>query len=561
MAHTSETPRNRYGGQGGHGGRLTADDVEESLMTVRRTRASAGLALVLALAAGCSNEAESPNASTSTVLNVATTANVTTWDPVKSFSTEVFYLANVYEPLLWKNPPGAAQPYAPALAESWDSSTDKSTWTFHLRSGVTFHDGEPMNAAAVKASIEAAAERGGASFIWAPLKEVTTPDERTVVLSLKYAAPMELIASSMYGAWIVSPKALAAGKADEKHFEKGIDAGTGPYTVGEYTPGQRIVLKKYDRYWGGWDGAKYTTVVNQITPESVVQQQMLTSGEVDIATSLPLENVSQLRSDTRLTVTDCATASSYLGFFNTTRKPLDNPKVRQALSYAIPYKEIIEVGAQGYGTQARGPVPAGIFPYSDTTAQYTQDLTKAKALLAEAGYPGGGGLKLKLTYAAENQSEKRFAPLIKDAFAKVGVTVDVQAILFNQQWEQAKADPAKAQDIFLLLYWPTYSDAGSDNLWSLFHSSKKPFFNLSYWTDAQFDKLVDEAGTHTATDQAKAKALYGEAMARLHDQVPGFFLYDVKAPLVAPASVKGLTCNPDYSFNIFFYRLSPAARS
>jgi peptide/nickel transport system substrate-binding protein len=103
-------------------------------MTVRLARVpAAGLALVLALLAGCSNEADSPN--TPTVLKIATTANVTTWDPVKSFSTEVFYLANVYEPLLWKNPPGSTQPFTPALAESWESTADKLTWTFHLRSG------------------------------------------------------------------------------------------------------------------------------------------------------------------------------------------------------------------------------------------------------------------------------------------------------------------------------------------------------------------------------------------------------------------------------------------
>jgi peptide/nickel transport system substrate-binding protein len=531
-------------------------------MTARLARSmSAGFALIMALtgavAAGCSKSGD-PASAAPAVLKVATTANVTTWDPVKSFSTEVFYLANVYEPLLWKNPPGAAKEYTPALAESWEASADKLTWTFHLRAGVTFHDGTPMNSAAVKASIEAAKDHGGASFIWMPLKEITAPDDKTVVMKLGYAAPMDLIASSMYGAWIVSPKALDAVKADDKYFDAGKDAGTGPYSVGEYTSGQRVVLKKFDAYWGGWPNGSYATVVNTITPESVVQQQMLTGGEADIATSLPLENIGQLREDPKLTVTDCATASSYLGFFNTAKKPLDDPRVRQALSYAIPYADIISVGAQGYGTQARGPVPAGIFPYADSTTQYTQDLEKAKSLLAAAGYADGGGLKLSLTYAAENQSEKRFAPLIKDAFAKIGVTVDVQAILFNQQWDKAKADPAKAQDIFLLLYWPTYSDAGSDNLWSLFHSSKKPFFNLSYWNDPQYDKLVDDAGTFTATDRAKAQSMYGEAMNRLADQAPGFFLYDVKAPMVAPKGVKGLTCNPDYSFNLFFHALTKA---
>jgi len=528
-------------------------------------RAVGGLALVVALTAGCSSAASTqetdsePQAETESqaVLNVATTANITTWDPVKSFSTEVFYLANVYEPLLWKNPPDADEEFTPALAESWESNEDGTVWTFHLREGATFHDGEPVTAEAVKASVEAAKERGGAAFIWAPLADIETPDERTVVFNLSYAAPMELIASSMYGAWIVSPQALEAGAEDENYFEDAKDAGTGPYTIAEHQPDQRVVLKRYDDYWGGWDADHYSTVVAQITPESVVQQQMLQGGEVDLATSLPLENIEDLQGDETLEVTECTTALSYLGFFNTTRPPLDDPLVRQALSYAIPYDDIIGVGAQGFGEQARGPVPAGVFPYSEDVPQYTQDLERARELLAEAGHPDGG-FSLRLTYAAENQSEERFAPLIKDAFDQIGVDVEVEGVLFNQQWEQAKADPAAAQDIFLLLYWPTYSDAGADNLWSLFHSSEEPFFNLSYWNDEQFDALVDEAGTFTAPDTEKAQQMYGQAMELLVDQAPGFFLYDAVNPVVAQSAVEGLTCNPDYSFNYFFYRLAPS---
>ena len=187
----------------------------------------------------------------------------------------------------------------------------------------------------------------------------------------------------------------------------------------------------------------------------------------------------------------------------------------------MPYKEIIQVGAQGYGTQARSAVPKGIFPYSPKTPQYSQDLAKAKALLAKAGHKGGG-FTLNLTYAAENQSEARFAPLIKDAFKKVGVKVNIKAMLFNQQWAAAKADPTKAQDMFLLLYWPTYSDAGADNLWTLYHSSKKPFFNLSYWANAAYDKLVDDAAAITATKRQEAQAKYEQAMKMLYTAAPGF---------------------------------------
>ncbi len=491
------------------------------------------------------------------VLKVAATANITTWDPVKSFSTEALYLANLYEPLLRVNPPGAAEPFTAVLATSWEASADGLTWTFKLRDGVTFHDGEPLTADAVKQSIEAAASRGGASFIWGALDTVTAVDASTVELKLTYAAPMDLVASSLYGAWIVSPKALTAAAADEAYFEQGIEAGTGPYTLESYTPDKEVLLTKYDGYWGGWDGPHYDKVLVSITPEAAVQQQMLDGGAVDLALSLPLENVAAYQANPDFTFINQPSFFNYVGFFNTARKPLDNVKVRQALSYAIPYGDVITVGAQGYGTQSRGPVPEGVFPWSADVPQYTQDLEKAKALLKEAGYENGG-FKLNLTYAAENQNEARFAPLIQEAYAALGVDVTITPIAFNQQWEQAKGDPKDRQDMFLLLYWPTYSDAGSDNLWSMFRSSENPFFNLSYWKNDQFDALIDEALGLTATQRDQAQAKYTEAMKLLVDQAPGLFFYDTRFVTAIPNRIAGFEYNLNYPFAQFFYPMYPA---
>lgn len=505
--------------------------------------------------AGCTVSGAASESDTS-VLAVAASAAITTWDPVRSFSTEALYLGNVYEPLLWKNAEGADEPFTPGIAESWDVSDDGLTWTFHIREGVTFHDGENVDAAAVVASIEAAKDHGGASFIWAPLERIEATDDSTVVMHLAYAAPMDLIAASTYGAWIVSPKALEAAAADEEYFEAGIDAGTGPYTVQEYTPGEEVVLAAYDDYWNEDAASHYDIVDISITPDAVTAQQMLTAGEVDLATNLPLENIDSVASELGAEVKVANSPFNFLAFFNTTRPPLDDPKVRQALSYAIPYDDIIEVGGQGYGTQSHGPVPKGIFPYSEDVPQYTQDLDKATALLAEAGH--ADGLTLSLTYASENSAEARFVPLIKDAFAKIGVTVDVRAELFNQQWENAKADPATAQDIFVVYYWPTYSDAGADNLYSLFHSSEAPFFNLSYWNNPEYDALVDEAGTLTGSDRDAAQAKYEEAMGMLYDQAPGAYLYDAQSVTVVPPGLSVGDFNENYPFTTFFAPIQPA---
>ncbi len=496
------------------------------------------------------------------VLTIANTATITTWDPIASFSTEAAYMGNMYEQLLRINPPGSAEKYTPLLATSWDVSTDGLVWTFHLRPNVKFHDGEPLTADAVKQSIDAAKDHAGASFIWGPLDKVEVVDTLTVKFTLSYSAPLDLIASSLYGAWIVSPKALAAAAADPKYWDAGVEAGTGPYMLESYTPDSEIVFTKNPDYWGGWQPGQFDKVVVKIVGEAVTQQQMLEGGQVDLVTRLPIENYATFKTNTNYNYYEEQTYFDYVGFFNTLRQPLDNPAVRQALSYAIPYQDIITVGANGLATQSRGPVPQGIWPWSDQVNQYTYDLTKAKALLAAAGHPNGG-FSLKLTYASENDTESAFAPLIKDSFAQIGVDVTIEPILFSQQWQAAKADPANAQDMFLLLYWPTYSDAGSDNMWSMFYgTAASPHlnvtgFNLSYWMDDQYNALLDTAIADTVTDPTTSQAKYTEAANRLVDQAPGIFFMDTKSAFVIPTYIQGFKYNINYPFTpYFFYQLS-----
>jgi peptide/nickel transport system substrate-binding protein len=496
------------------------------------------------------------------VLKIANTANITTWDPVASFSTEAAYMANVYEQLLRINPPGSADAYTPLLAESWEVSEDGLSYMFKLRPDVKFHDGEAMNADAVKKSIDAAQERAGASFIWLPLDNVEVVDDLTVTFNLKWAAPVDLIASSLYGAWIVSPKALEA--ADETFWTDGKSYGTGPYMVESYTPDAEIVFTQNLDYWGGWQEGQYEKVVVSIVPEATTRQQMLEGGSVDLAAALPAENLATFENDPNYTVYKEPSFFNYVGFFNTLKPPLDNVKVRQALSYAIPYDDIIAIAAKGLGTQSHGPVPGGVFPWDDSVFRYSYDLEKAKALLKEAGHENGG-FSIRLTYAAENATEEAFAPLIKDSFAQIGVDATIEPLAFSQQWELAKTDPNNAQDMFLLLYWPTYSDAGADNMWSMFYAGAEPpylnvtNFNLSYWKNDEYNTLMDEAGALTATDYEASKARYVEAMNILIEEAPAAFFFDTMAVFVVPKTIEGFKYNLNYPFvQYFFYDLRPA---
>ncbi len=260
----------------------------------------------------------------------------------------------------------------------------------------------------------------------------------------------------------------------------------------------------------------------------------------------PLENLDSYKDNPDFTIVDEPSFFNYVGLFNTGKAPLDDPKVRQALSYAIPYDDIITGRRAGLRHPVARPRAGRRLPVRRDGPPVHQDLDKAKALLKEAGHEGGG-FSMEITYASENQNEARFAPLLQDAFEQLGIDVTLTPMLFNQQWERAKGDAAGRQDMFLLLYWPTYSDAGSDNLWSLFHSSEAPFFNLSYWDDTKYDGLIDDAGTKTATDRAAAQAGYSEAMKYLVDQAPGRLLLRHPSGVPAPQRDRGLRVQPELS--------------
>jgi peptide/nickel transport system substrate-binding protein len=421
-----------------------------------------------------------------------------------------------------------------------------------------------MNADAVVKSIMLAKESAGASFIWLPLDTVEAVDDLTVKFTLKWAQPLELILGSEYAAYIISPKALDAAAADENFWTSGVSAGTGPYMIESYTPDQEIVLTQFLNI--GVVGKRVNTrrCLVTIVPEATTRQQLLEGGEVDLVTSVPADSFDSFESNPDYVTSLEPALFNYTAFFNTLKAPLDDAKVRQALSYAIPYEDIIAIGASGRGTQSRGTVPAGVFPYSEDVPQYTYDLEKAKALLAEAGHEGGG-FSLKLTYASENSTEEAFAPLIKDSFAQIGVDVTIEALEFTQQWELAKTDPANAQDIFLLLYWPTYSDAGADNMWSMFYGNPEnpgnlnaTKFNLSYWMNEDYNAIMDEASTLSGTDVDASRVKYTEAQKLLVEEAPAAFLFDTMVAFVLPARIQGFQYNLNYpDVRYWFYDLRP----
>ncbi|MEV5741361.1 ABC transporter substrate-binding protein [Microbispora rosea] len=522
-----------------------------------------GVMAVLALA-GCGggevreiSAANLPPTKDSTFVYLSNLDVVTDWDPASSYSNEIMSMQNVYDSLTMYNP--RTRRAAPRLAERWQSASDGKVWTFTLRSGVVFHTGRPVDAAAVKASVERTKRMGtGAAYIWDSVQQITVKDPLTVEFRLKYAAPLDLIASADYAAYIYDTQAAGAGDL-KKWFQAGRDAGSGPYTVANWKKGREkeLVLRAFDRYWGGWEGPHYRNIEFRVTPDLNRAYQLLLRGEASYVQRLNPALYRRARTTAGVRTLQVPSFQNMLVLFNTASGPLTDVRLRKAVQKAIDYDGLI-TALKGAGAPASGLVPEGLLGHTPGFPQ-KQDLTAAAALLNEAGYgPGARPLRLTLTYAQGDDDEELLVRKLRSALAELNVQLDAKAMQWTQQWDQGKADdPAKRQDILVMYWWPDYADAYSWFL-NVFHSADPVSFNLTYLKDRDVDAKIDRLPSLLTKDRSAAETAYAELQKTLIDEkavvaVPWVSNYQ-RAYL---GNVQGYTDNPAYPNVVFVHELIP----
>jgi peptide/nickel transport system substrate-binding protein len=521
------------------------------------------MAMLALVGSACGSTSKPPGATSSgaTAANATFTYGAFTpvmvgWDPSTDYSNEIIAMNNMYETLTRYN--SQTGQVGPLLATKWSKSADAKTWTFTIRTGVKFHTGRPMTAADVKASIDRTMKLNqGAAYIWGAVKSIDAPNATTVVFHLKYPAPIDLISSAGYAAFIFDTKASGSTPL-AKWFAQGHDAGTGPYTVAQWNKGQEIELrlKSFPGYWGGWTGAHYKNVVFRVVPTASTTAQLVRDGGVTWAEQMTPQLWDSLKSDPNITTTTASSYQNLFGMLNTSYGPLKNTKVRQALAYATDYKGL--VAAMGAFTPSIGIIPKGLWGYNANLPAYQTNAAKAKQLLQSAGYgPGGKHITLTLTYTQGDQYEQEASALLKSEYAPLNISLNVQSLAWPTQWSKAKSTtPSSRQDILLFYWWPDYPDPYSWFI-NLFHSANPPYFNLAYYDNPAVDKQIDQVEPLSATNRPKAIQLYTQIQTTLLKDSPALFLGTQTYERAMQKSVGGYVDNPAYPSVVFVYSLHP----
>jgi peptide/nickel transport system substrate-binding protein len=423
-------------------------------------------------------------------------------------------LYNVFETLTKINPDESV---TPLLAESWEVSPDLKTYTFKLRKGVKFQNGEPFNANAVKFSFERAGAEKSINKdkrTFASMASVAAMDEYTVVILNTQLDPQFLFNMGQGTAAIVEPKS-----ADTNGTKP---VGTGPYKLDVWNKGSSVVLTKWDGYRNA-SAIKLKKVTFRFISDPAAQVAALLAGDVDAFPRVTPRAVPQFKTNPQFQVVVSGSRAKTILAINNKKKPLDDVRVRRAILAAIDRKAVIEGGADGYGVPIGSHFVPGAFGYVDTTGINPFNIEKAKSLLAEAGIKTPLELSLKLPpppYARQG------GEVIAAQLAKIGIVAKIENVEFAQ-WISGVFGGGHNYDLTIISHVEPFdlkNYANKDYYWG--------------YDNPKFVELYDKIqNAPRASDRAK---LLGEAQRMLANDAVNGFLFQPQWITIANKNVKGL---------------------
>ena len=407
----------------------------------------------------------------------------------------------------------------PGLAESWEISDDGLTYTFKLREGVKFHDGTAMDAEDVKFSLDRINAEDSANAqkaLYSAISEVNVIDPTTVEIKLSEPNGNMLFNLAWGDAVIVAPESIEGIKQTP--------VGTGAFKFDSWTQGDRIELSRNPDYWG--EPAKLDNVTFKFISDPTAAFAAVMAEDVDVFSNFPApENLPQFEADARFQVLVGSTEGETILAINNKVAPFDDPKVRQAVAHAIDRQAIIDGAMFGYGT----PIGTHFAPhnpaYVDLTGQSAHDPEKARALLAEAGYPDGFETTLHLpppSYA------RRGGEIIAAQLAEVGI----DAKITNVEWAQWLESVFKGKDFGLTIV--SHTEPMDIGIYA------NPDYYFQYDNAALQDLMTR---LNSTTDPDQRTEMLKQAQQIIADDYVNGYLFQLAALSVAKSGLQGLWAN------------------
>ncbi len=425
----------------------------------------------------------------------------------------------IYETLV-EFPEDPKDDLKPGLAVDWKHSEDGTEWVFKLRENVTFHDGSSFEASDVVFNFNRLMNPGDHKLngpyakYYSNIESVKALDKTTVQFTLKNRSAVFLRNLAMFAASIVNPEAV------KKHGETfgSQPSGTGPFRFRTWDRGERIVLERYEDYWG--DNARSRRAIFIPVKKNEQRTQKLLTGGAHIIDGIGLQNIEQIKQNknTKL-LTKPGMNMGYMAM-NTNHPPLNNPTVRKAIAYGINRKRILEDQFRGYGEPAETPLPPTIWGHHGDLERYNHDPEKARRLLNSADI----NLDAELTFLHMNnprdymKDPAEVARKIKSDLEEIGFS---NITLQMKDWESYIQAVQNGEHDFCLLGWTTDNGDPDNFLSALFHSKNAEVGsanNVSFFQNEEYDQLVDRAKREL--DREKREELYRDAQELLHDLVP-----------------------------------------
>lgn len=406
-----------------------------------------------------------------------------------------------------------------ALATDWEVSDDGTVWTFNLREGVKFHNGETMDADDWVASWQAASDEANVyAYVYSKVQSVDVIDDLTVSMTLP--EPDALFAREL-AEWAILP----ASQYEAEGLE-GIEShpiGTGPFQFVSWDRGDRIVLEAFEDYWD--EGLpKVDGLVFRPIPDSSTRLAAVQTGEVHIAQRFNSEEAATLEGAADVeVVTYPVDRVYYIAFNNMTTglgSPLEDVQVRQAMNYAVDRQAIVDSLFDGQAALATGLIATSSFGYDTSIEPYPYDPDRAKELLAEAGYPDGFEIGFACPTGAYTNFEE-VCQAVAGYFEAVGITLDGEEIQFmesGQYWD------LEAQKQLPPLFGDSWSSTTSESFERLQGALGAENADYSSWSDETILDLL--ASIQTTTDDAEREQLYSELHRYAYENPPFIYLYE-----------------------------------